>query len=152
VSWPRSRDEVIAALNAGELQRVTGGQAAGEGWITRARQKHATAQSLADTDPETAYVTAYDAVRFALTGVLAQQGLRATQKGGHKVVEEIARAQFGKGFAAFGTLRRRRVELEYPSYPGEEPEQDELVEALATALEIINDADKLVEQLGIFRP
>jgi hypothetical protein len=150
VSWALGRDEVVAALNANDLQRVTGGQAAGEGWITRARQKHATAQSLAGTDAETAYVTAYDAVRFALSGLLAQQGLRATQKGGHGVVERTVRAQFGKGFAAFGTLRRRRVELEYPSYPGEEPEQDELVEALATALKIIDDADRLIGQLPIF--
>jgi hypothetical protein len=30
VSWPLGRDEIIAALNNGELQRVTGGQAAGE--------------------------------------------------------------------------------------------------------------------------
>jgi hypothetical protein len=45
------------------------------------------ARLIADTDAESAYVTAYDAARFALVGVLAQQGLRATQKGGHLTVE-----------------------------------------------------------------
>lgn len=79
MTWQPGRQGVIAALRAGELQQVTGGQAAGEGWITQARGKYETAQLISDADPETAYVTGYDAARFALVGVLAQQGLRATQ-------------------------------------------------------------------------
>jgi hypothetical protein len=117
VTWQPRRQQIIAALSAGELQRVAGGQAAGDGWITDARRKYETAGLIADADPETAYVTAYDAARFALVGVLAQQGLRATQKGGHLAVEQAVRAQFGASFAMFSTLRRRRAELEYPPTP-----------------------------------
>jgi hypothetical protein len=80
MTWKSGRQEILAALRAGELQRVTGGQAAGDGWITDARRKYETAGLIAGADPESAYVTAYDAARFALVGVLAQQGLRATQK------------------------------------------------------------------------
>jgi hypothetical protein len=114
VSWAPGRDQIGAALNAGDLQHVTGGQAAGEGWISDARRKYATAQAIADA------------------------------------VEQAVRAQFGTGFAAFGTLRRRRAELEYPSYPGEEVEHDELIEALAAALQIIDRAAQLIGHLSIF--
>lgn len=150
MSWAQGRDQISAAINAGDLQHVTGGQAAGEGWISDARRKYATAQAIADADPETAYVTTYDAARFALVGLLAQQGLRATQKGGHYAVEQAVRAQFGTGFASFGTLRRRRAELEYPSYPGEEVEHDELIEVFAAALQIIDRAVQLIGHLSIF--
>jgi HEPN domain len=150
VTWQPGRQEVIAALRAGELQRVTGGQAAGDGWITQARRKYETARLISDADPESAYVTAYDAARFALVGVLAQQGLRATQKGGHLAVELTVRAQFGPSFVTFSTLRRRRAELEYPSYPGEKVEQQELLDALRTVEQIIDGAAQLVPHLSIF--
>ena len=95
MTWQSGTQELIAALRAGELQQVPGGQAAGDGWIAQARRKYETARLISDADPETAYVTAYDAARFAVVGVLAQQGLRATQKGGHLAVEQAVRAQFG---------------------------------------------------------
>lgn len=140
MTWAQGREDIRAALATGDLQQVAGGQAAGDGWITDARRKYDTARAIADSDSETAYVTAYDAARFALVGVLAQQGLRATTKGGHYAVEQAVRAQFGGAFAAFGTLRRHRAELEYPSYPGEAVEDDELSDALSAALQIIDGA------------
>ena len=151
MTWQSGRQEVIAALRAGELQQVTGGQAAGDGWITEARRKYGTAHLISDADPESAYVTGYDAARFALVGVLAQQGLRATQKGGHLVVEQAVRAQFGPSFVTFSTLRRRRAELEYPAYPGEQVEQEELLDALRTVDQIIDGAAQLLSHLTIFR-
>ncbi len=146
MTWDPGKQEVLAALDSGELQRVTGGQAAGEDWISRARRKLATASLIADA--ETAYVT--DAARFALVGLLAQQGLRSTQKGGHLAVEHVVRAQFGSSFAEFAALRRRRAELEYPPYPGEKVEHDELLGALQTSQQIIDGAAELLPHLGIF--
>jgi hypothetical protein len=151
VTWRSGTQEVIATLRAGELQQVTGGQAAGDGWIAQARRKYETARLISDADPETAYVTAYDAARFALVGVLAQQGLRATQKGGHLAVEQAVRAQFGPSFVTFSTLRRRRAELEYPSYPGEKGDEGELLAALRTVEQIIDGAAQLLPHLSIFR-
>jgi hypothetical protein len=151
VTWQSGRQEVIAALRAGGLQQVTGGQATGDGWITQARRKYQTAQLISNADPESAYVTAYDAARFALVGVLAQQGLRATQKGGHLAVEQAVRVQFGPSFVTFSSLRRRRAELEYPSYPGEKVEEKELLDALRTVEDIIDGAAQLLPHLSIFR-
>jgi hypothetical protein len=83
--------------------------------------------------------------------VLAQQGLRATQRGGHLAVEHAVRAQFGTSFAPFATLRRRRAtQFEYPSYPGEKVEQEELLDALRTIQQIIDGAAGLLPHLSIF--
>lgn len=150
MTWQSGTQEVIAALHAGELQQVTGGQAAGDGWIAQARRKYETTRLIADADPETAYVTAYDAARFALVGVLAQQGLRATRTGGHLAVEQAVRAQFGLSFVTFSMLRRRRAELEYPSYPGEKVDEEELREALRTVEQIIDGAAQLLPFLSVF--
>jgi hypothetical protein len=95
LTWETGSAEIAAALAAGHLQRVTGAQAAGAGWINDARTKLATAEAITQSDPTTAYVTAYDAARFALVATLAQQGLRAIQTGGHLAVEHAATAQFG---------------------------------------------------------
>ena len=146
MTWEPGRNQIQAALTTGELQQVTGAQAAGEGWLSGARTKVTTAELIADADPESAYVTA----RFALVGMLAHQGLRATQKGGHIGVEHAVRAQFGDNFAAYGTLRRRRAELEYPAYPGEKIEQAELAAAIATTKHIIDSAEKLLPHLTIY--
>lgn len=105
MSWRTGAADIIAALTAGQLQKVSGAQAVGEAWIADARTKLATARTIAASDPATAYITAYDAARFALVGLLAQQGLRATQRGGHLAVEHVVRAQFDTEFAAFSTGR-----------------------------------------------
>lgn len=96
MTWEPGRNQIQTALTTGELQQVTGAQAAGEGWLAGARTKITTAELTADADPESAYVTAYDAARFALVGVLAHQGLRATQKGGHLGVELRRRIYLGQ--------------------------------------------------------
>jgi hypothetical protein len=150
VTWETGSAEIVAAIDAGQLQRVTGAQAAGAGWITDARIKLTTAETITQSDPTTAYVTAYDAARFALVAALAQQGLRATQAGGHLAVEHAAKAQFGHRFAAFGTLRRRRAELEYPAYAGERVEAVQAQAAIADSRAIIDGADALLPHLTIF--
>ena len=83
--------------------------------------------------------------------LLAQQGLRPTTSGGHYVVEETVRAQFGEHLRPFGALRRRRNELEYPAYPGDGAESAEARHAVEQAHAIIDAAEKLLGHLGLFR-
>jgi hypothetical protein len=60
------------------------------------------------------------------------------------------RAQFGTGLRAFGGVRRRRNELEYPLYPTEKATADEAAEALETADEIIGAVARLLSNLSFF--
>lgn len=148
--WKRGESEVEAQLAAGELQKLTGAAANGERLFEKATVTLTTARSAVETDPDSAFVLAYDASRQALTSLLAHQGLRPTTKGGHYAVEQAVRAQFGPGFRQFGALRRRRNELEYPERPGDDATQDEAAEAVDNAQAIITAAQGLLDQIGLF--
>ncbi len=150
VRWVRGESEVLALLAAGELQKLTGDAANGERLLEKASVTLSTARSAVESDPDSAFVLAYDAARQALTALLGHQGLRPTTKGGHYAVEQAARAQFGPGFRQFGALRRRRNELEYLQRPGDDATHDEAGEAVENARAIIIAAKALIDQLGIF--
>ncbi|GAA2872636.1 hypothetical protein GCM10010517_33070 [Streptosporangium fragile] len=148
--WTRGEADVERMLVSGELQRVRGDAADGSGWLEKAATTLASAEGLKATDPNSAYTLAYDAARFACAGLLAQQGLRATTSGGHYAVQQTVIRQFGPAFEPYGTLRRRRNELEYPEFPDEAVEEAEADHAIAAARSLIDAADKLLGHLGLF--
>src|SRR5690606_12555264 len=118
--WPRGEAEIEDLISRGELQKVTGAAADGRHQIARSVVTLQSAVQLVESDPDSAFILAYDAARQALTALLAHQGLRPTTKGGHLPVEQAALAQFGSGFRVFSALRRRRHDLEYPQWAGGE--------------------------------
>lgn len=147
--WGRGEAEVNRLLAEGRLQKVVGSAADGIEWLERAQRTLRTARAIAD-DPDSAFILAYDAARHACTAVLAHQGIRPTTAGGHYVVEEVLRAQFGDVFRDFGALRRRRNEIEYPTRPGDDVEQNEAAMAIAVTERLIDAARKLVPNLSLF--
>jgi HEPN domain-containing protein len=146
--WSAGETAVERLLAAGHIEQVQGAQADGESWLGRARRGLDAARVLAESAPDSSVVLAYDAARQACVALLAQQGLRPTTAGGHYAIEEVIRAQFGPSLRAFGGLRRRRNELEYPLYPTEQASAAEAAETLQTAAEIIDSATKLLPNLG----
>ena len=148
--WSVGEATIERLLAAGHVERVQGAQADGESWLERARRGLDAAQLLAQSAPDSSVVLAYEAARQACVALLAEQGLRPTTAGGHYAIEEVIRAQFGPTLRAFGGLRRRRNELEYPLYPTEQATVAEAAESLKTAAEIIDSATKLLPNLGFF--
>jgi hypothetical protein len=67
-------------------------------------------------EPPGAFAVLYDAARKSLGAVLAQQGLRATRKNGHRATQEAIEAQLGpnanKVLRPFRSLRIRRHDAE----------------------------------------
>jgi hypothetical protein len=112
---------------------VTGSRSNGAALLDKAQRTLDTARTIAASDPNSAYTLAYDAARHAGTALLAQQGLRPTSRGGHYALERALKGQFGQGFRAFGTMRRRRNELEYPDLPDETASLDETQQPLNDA-------------------
>jgi hypothetical protein len=147
VRWITGEAIVDRLLAAGHVERVQGAQEDGAYWLDQARRGLEAAQTLAESAPDSSIVLAYDAARQACVALLAQQGLRPTTAGGHYAIEEVIRAQFGPALQAFGGLRRRRNELEYPLA---QASPAEAAETLRTAAEIIDSAAKLVPNLGLF--
>jgi hypothetical protein len=149
IRWARGEDVIERLVRDGFLQRVSGAQASGEAWLERARRTVATGASVAHIDPASAYTLAYDGARFACAAVLAQQGLRATSRGGHLAVQEAIVAQFGDPFKPFRDLRIRRNELEYPAYADEMVEVEEATEAMRAAGSIVAAAERLLPHLRV---
>jgi hypothetical protein len=148
--WQPGVADIERLLDQGQLQRVTGGQMNGEQLLQKASRTLETASSIVEPDPDSAYVLAYDATRYACTALLAHQGLRPTSSGGHYAVEQAVRAQFGAGFRSFGVLRRRRNELEYPTVIDERASCAEALDAVESAQRIIVAATKLLDSLRVF--
>ncbi|MEO3856300.1 hypothetical protein [Acrocarpospora sp. B8E8] len=146
---PREAD-IEHILADKELQRIKGDAADGAGWLSKATTTLASAEDISENDPNSAYTLAYDAARFACSGLLAHQGLRATTTGGHYAVQQAMLGQFGSTFEPFSTMRRRRNELEYPQFSDELVEQMEADHAITTDKNTIEAARKLVEHLSMF--
>jgi len=149
--WAMGESEVLALLASNDLQNVVGDAANGMPLAERAQTTLATAISIRDSDPDSAFILAYDACRHALAALLAQQGLRSTSKGGHYAIEVAVRAQFGAGFRQFGALRRRRHDIEYPRPGGtSDVTPTEISQALIVASEMITAARALIDELEMF--
>jgi hypothetical protein len=148
--WSTGEAAIERLLDQGSIERVQGAQADGESWLERARRSLDAARIVAQAAPDSSIILAYDAARQACVALLAQQGLRPTTAGGHYAIEEAIRTQFGASLRAFGGLRRRRNELEYPLYPTERASGDEAAEALKTADEIIDAIARLLPDLEFF--
>lgn len=120
--------------------------------LDQAHQRVATAATIAESDPVTAYNTAYGGVRQAATSLLIQQGLRPKSEGGHVAVVEAVRAQFGESFAYFNAMRRRRNKLEYPQSPDDVAVDTAAArEAIAYVEATLAAAAQLLPQLELWR-
>jgi len=148
--WLKGEATIERLLADGELQTVTGAQADGQPWIAKARRTSASAAELTDTDPDSAYVLAYDAARFACVALLTHQGLRPTTTGGHYAVDLAVREQFGGPFEQFGALRRQRNELEYPSLASDSLIPSDANTAVTITTKLIDAAEHMLPHLGLF--
>lgn len=151
MTWGRGRAVVDQLLAEGRLETISGAAADGSTWLTSATALLESARREAGSNPEAAFVLAYDAARKASTALLAQQGLRTKTTGHHVTVEQVVRAQFGGPFDAFGPLRRRRSEIEYPQRPGDDIDPGEVPIAIDQAEAIVDAAVRLAPQLDLYR-
>ena len=116
--WEKGRDQVDQMIERGELDRVVPSREQADLLLKQARAHVETARASAPDDPAGAYSLAYDAARKALAAVLANEGLRASSRGGHIAVYEAATAQLvpplGAQIRPFDRMRRTRNAHEYP--------------------------------------
>jgi len=151
VKWTRGQETVDRLLAEARLELVTGAAADGTTWLVSAAALLESARRESGRNAEAAYVLAYDATRKASTAPVAQQGLRTKGVGHHVTVEQVVRAQFGGPFEAFGALRRRRSEIEYPQRPGDDIEPAEAATAISAGALIIAAAEQLQPRLDLYR-
>ncbi|MBB5790085.1 HEPN domain-containing protein [Jiangella mangrovi] len=141
-------------MSAGELERVRPDEAHVAALLTTARAHLASAELLRETDPAGAYGLMYDAARKSMTAILANQGLRATTRGGHIAVYQAVSAQLdpplGKIVRPFNRMRARRNDVEYPSPERPAVTPDEVAEDLEKAAAIVEMAEKAIPGMGVY--
>lgn len=144
--------DVLRLLRERDVEQVPPDSDLADLLMDDARRHLASATRLADDDPAGAFQMAYDAARKACSALLAVQGLRATSRGGHIAVRDVARAQFGSGQRGrvlhdFDAIRRRRKDAEYPQDSGDAIDAAEVRDVLPKARAIVDYAATLLLHL-----
>ena len=121
-----------------ELEAIERSSAKASVLIADARRTLATCRSIAEKDPKSVLLLAWDGIAFpALTAALALAGYRVTNRmGHHRVAVDAARQLLDEDalMSRIGALRRMRDRGMYEMEP---PEVDEIREAL-------NDCEQLI--------
>jgi hypothetical protein len=156
-SWLVGRAKIDKLIAAGELELVEPNPTFATRLVEDAETHMRSADAIADFDYPGAFQLGYDAARKACTALLAQQGLRSTQKGGHIAVADAVRAQFNgpNGSSAFlklHDLRHTRADSQYPWDTTPPITQDDANYCLDTSREIIAAVKKVLVSghLGTF--
>jgi hypothetical protein len=142
------RERLEQEIRAGRLQRIMVGHVTAPQLVSKAERMLRAAGTVLEEDADAAYVLAYDAARLAGTGILAVHGVRPTVRGGHAVVESVLKDWYGTQVEDFGTLRRRRNELEYPRDHLEITSLDEAGGAIEAATALVRLARDVVVPLS----
>jgi hypothetical protein len=110
MTWQPGKDRISELLGSGELERVAPDQAVARRLLADAGKHLDTAAAgITGDDLAGAYQLAYDALRKSAAALLAEQGLRATSRGGHIAIQEAVAAQFGstvRPLRSFGRIRQ----------------------------------------------
>lgn len=149
MTWERGRDAVARLVDAGDLERVAVSDEVARRLLEYAEAHMALAGKGLKLDPAGALHLSYDAARKACAALLAVQGLRATSRGGHVVVIETVRAQFGdrgafKVFDRLHRLRRRRNASEYLDPDSPTVTDEDARQALTTARDTVEAVRRLI--------
>ena len=150
----RGRDVIERLLKDGELDFVPPSFEAADDLLSHAEAHTALATLGIDSDPSGALQLSYDAARKASSALLAIQGLRATQRGGHIAAIDAVAAQFNgqpgaEVFHRLHRLRRRRNDSEYPNLNSPGVTRSDALEALAIAEATIAFSRTMIDGTGL---
>jgi len=106
---------VAALITARRLEQVPADRPSALARLTRAEDKLEAARKIVTIDIEIAYVTAYDAMRIAVTAHMVSLGYRVRAiAGAHEAVGVSAEAMIASpSTTEFQRIRRRRNKSEY---------------------------------------
>lgn len=149
--WEQGRGAVEQLLREQRLQRVPASRKHAEALVAQARRYLGSARLVTATDPDAAFVLAYDAARKALTAILENQGLRPTSRGGHVSLVDAVIAQLdpplGATLRPVDRMRTRRNRVEYPSEDVGPVTEAEVAETLPKVEAVIEAAVKVLDAM-----
>lgn len=154
MQWEQGRATIDELIATAQIERVQPSREQADALLMAARAHIKSAVAVQDSDPDGAYSLVYDGARKALAAVLANEGLRATSRGGHVAVYEAVSAQLVPPMAGvvrpFNRMRRRRNEVEYPSVDNPDVTASEVVEDLPRAVALIDTAERVIPEMDVY--
>jgi len=130
-----------------ELEAIERSPAKASALIADARRSLVTCRSIAEKDPKSALLLAWDGIAFpALTAALTLAGYRVTNRmGHHRVAVDAARQLLGEDalMSRIGALRRMR---DRGMYEMDSPEFAEITEALDDCEQLIRAVARAVQR------
>lgn len=154
-TWNQGRDTIKELLAIGDLDQVKANRDHVDVLMAQAETHLASAEQIMASDPEAAYALVYDSARKALAAFLANQGLRPTTKGGHRVLYQAAKAELdpplGSTLAPFDRMRRQRNQVEYSRADTPALTADDVKEELPRAQAILDMVTRTLDVIPVFR-
>jgi len=112
--------DVEDLVRQGRIERIEADRTAARDRLKEAARHLASAEAIAEADPEGAYALVYDAARKAIDAHMLASGYRVSRGrlGGHEATTRYASAVLGSGTRQehvrhFDRMRRNRNRLEY---------------------------------------
>ena len=150
--WEQGRAAVEQMIDVKDLQRVPASREHADRLLEESHRHLASARDIRERDPEGGYQLLYDGVRKALTGILANEGLRPTTSGGHRAVYSAVAAQLdppmGGVLRPFDRMRRQRHAIEYPAMDAEPVLPEDVADELPKAEAIIALAARVLDEMS----
>ena len=149
---PDGSKAIAFLIKKGDLEKV---EANPEGALRLFEQCGAHLRSAAliiEGDPAGSFQLSYDAARKSLTALLFIQGVRHTSKGGHIAIEQALTSQFPEvsAFARIRWMRPLRNQTEYPTADRPVASEQDAIQGLAAAIQILDSAKELAKTLKKF--
>lgn len=156
MTWPMGRETVQELIENGEIERVAVNPTQVARLLDDAKAHLATAALARESDPAGAVQIAYSAYRKAAVAALAQQGLRATTRGGHVAVFDAVKAQFNgragsQAFAHPHVFRRQRHDSEYPDFDAPDTSVDDAEAMIEVGNQAVADVLTILDSGGLDR-
>ena len=139
-------------VTLGAFERVRRNPVAVATWVNDAARHLESAARLAQDDPRLAYAACHDAIRKALTGLLADRGLRTLSgEGGHLRVQEwgivaLEGVVDAETLAGIDLVRRQRHQAEYGELASQMIGAPEVMEALRVATAVVDGVKRLLSR------
>lgn len=152
--WEQGRVTIERLLVEQRLQRVPPSREHADAMLAQAYRYVTSARMVRSTNPDAAFVLAYDAACKALTAVLENEGLRPTSRGGHVALIDAVTAQLdpplGSTLRPVGRMRARRNRIEYPSFDVPPVSEAEVAETLPKVEAVLAAAAKVIDTMPIW--
>lgn len=149
---PRQEGKAVidALLEDGELELISGADAAGSPYFALAAEYLEAAEQIATPMPGSAFLLVCSSAQLIGIGLLARQSIRPTSGAAPDVAGRAVTSQFGMQFSQIELLRQRALELTTPTSRDNRAVPSDVTDYLPTVRSLLRTAQELLPSVSLF--